>query len=416
MRAAHVLQRANARVTVIDRTNHHLFQPLLYEVATGFLAPSDIAIPIRAELGARKNLEVLMGEVTGVDKQSKRVLLSDGKGVPYDTLILAAGARYNYFGHEDWEDVSPGLKSIVDAGMIRSRLLEAFESAEKETNPEAQSKLLTFILVGGGPTGVELAGSLAELARGRFIADFKHIKSEMIRILVIEGGPRILAGFSEKLAKKALHELEKLGVQVMTRARVTCVDNDGVKIGEERIPAKTVIWTAGVRGTSVASWLNTPADSAGRVKVRPDCTIEGHPEIFVIGDVADFSHTPDGSRLPGVAEVAMQQGRFVGHVIRDRLRGKTPRSRFKYVDLGNLAVVGRGYAIAERSWIKLWGFPGWVVWAAVHIFFLIGFGHRVLVIAKWAWAYFTRKRGNLIITSTTYGRVAIRKETKTAAG
>ncbi|HEY7355694.1 MAG TPA: NAD(P)/FAD-dependent oxidoreductase [Ktedonobacterales bacterium] len=395
LQAARALRKAPAQVIVIDRRNHHLFQPLLYQVATAELSPADISIPIRAALRRQHNTEVLLAEVTGVDVEARRVLIGE-RSVSYDYLVLATGAQHSYFGHDDWAPYAPGLKSNTDATAIRREILLAFEAAEIETNPEKRQALLTFVIVGGGPTGVELAGAIAGLARKSIARDFRHIDSSASRILLVEAGPRLLAAFPETLARKAQRELERDGVEVLTDAPVERVDADGVVIAGKRVSAQTIIWAAGVKASTAGKWLGAETDRAGRVIVGPDLTVPGHPEIFVLGDTA--SATQDGKPLPGVAPVAMQQGHYVARVIRRRLAGKQEYKPFHYRDKGNLATVGRSYAITDLGFIQLAGFLAWVTWLVVHIFYLIGFRNRLLVMIQWAWAYLTYQRGARLIT------------------
>jgi NADH dehydrogenase len=395
LQAARALRNAPVQITVIDRRNHHLFQPLLYQVATADLSPADISMPIRAALRRQRNTEVLLGEVTGVDVEGHRVLMGD-QSVSYDYLVLATGAQESYFGHDDWAQFAPGLKSNTDATAIRREILLAFEAAEIETNPEKRQALLTFAIVGAGPTGVELAGAIAGLARKSIVRDFRHIDSSTARIVLVEAAPRLLATFPESLARKAQQELEHLGVEVKTGAAVEEVDADGVMIGSERVAAKTIIWAAGVKASPAGKWLCADMDRAGRVIVERDLTVSGHPEIFVIGDTA--SVTEKTRPLPGVAPVAMQQGRFVARVIRRRVAGIKERIPFHYRDKGNLATVGRSFAIADLGFIKLSGFMAWAAWLVVHIFYLIGFRNRMLVMIQWAWAYLTYQRGARLIT------------------
>jgi NADH dehydrogenase len=395
LQAARALKNAPVQVTVIDRRNHHLFQPLLYQVATADLSPADISMPIRATLRRQRNAEVLLEEVTGVDVEGRRVLMGD-RSLSYDYLVLATGAQHSYFGHEDWAPFAPGLKTNTDATAIRREILLAFEAAEKETNPEKRQALLTFVIVGGGPTGVELAGAIAELARKTLVPDFRHIDSSTSRIILVEATPRLLAAFPESLACKAQRELEHLGVEVRTGIAVKEVDADGVMIGDERVSARTVIWAAGVKASPAGKWLCAEVDRAGRVIVERDLTLPGHPEIFVIGDTASL--TERGKPLPGLAPVAMQQGRYVARVIRRRLAGSKERVPFHYRDKGNLATVGRSFAIADLGLIKLSGFIAWVAWLVVHIFYLIGFRNRLLVMIQWAWSYLTYQRGARLIT------------------
>ncbi len=395
LRAARALGNAPVRVTVIDRQNHHLFQPLLYWVATAGLSPADICSPIRGILRNQKNAEVFMDEVTGVDVQEQRVLMGD-RSVPYDYLVLATGAHDNYFGHPEWVHNAPGLKSIIDATSIRRKILLAFEAAEIETDPEKIKALLTFVLVGAGPTGVEMAGAIAELAHKALASDFRHIDTRMTRIVLIEAGPRILAAFPESLAQKTQQKLVSMGVEVLTGTPVTDVDEHGVVVDGERINAATIIWGAGVSASSAGKWLGAEVDRAGRVKVSNDLTIPGHPNVFVIGDTASFIQNE--KPLPGVAQVAMQGGHYVASVISHRVKGKELNKPFYYRDKGNLATVGRSYAIVDIGNIRLTGFFAWLMWLAVHIYFLVGFRNRLVAIFQWAWTYFTYARGARLIT------------------
>ena len=394
LRVARALRKAPARVTVIDRQNYHLFQPLLYQVATAELSPADISTPIRRVLRNQANTEVLLAEVTGIDVEGRRVLMGE-RSVPYDYLALATGAWHSYFGHDAWQSFAPGLKSIIDATTIRRRVLLAFEDAEIETDSARRQALLTFVIVGGGPTGVELAGAIAELAHKSIIRDFRHISPASARILLVEAEPHLLTAFPVSLADKARRKLEQLGVEVKTGAAVKDVDAESVVIGDERVPTKTVIWAAGVKASPTGAWLGVETDRAGRVIVEDDLKIPGHPEIFVIGDTAKLSI--DGKMLPGLAPVAMQQGQYVAHVISRRLAGQAAQKPFHYRDKGNLAAIGRSYAIADLGKIKLAGFIAWVVWLVVHIFYLIGFRNRLLVMIQWAWAYLTYQRGAQLI-------------------
>jgi NADH dehydrogenase len=395
LEAARALRKAPVQVTLIDRSNHHLFQPLLYQVATAGLSPADIAAPIRNVLRYQRNAEVLMAEVIGVDTAGKRVLMHD-RAQEYDYLILAMGAEDSYFGREEWAEFAPGLKSIPQATDIRRRILLAFEEAEIETDPEKRRALLTFVLVGGGPTGVEMAGAIAELSRMALASDFRHIDPRMARTLLVEAGPRILSAFSEDLSQKAQGALQRLGVEVMTGKKVEAIDAEGVTIAGERIPAHTVIWAAGVRASPAGKWLNAEMDRAGRVKVEADCSVPGRPEIFVIGDTATLLQ--NDRPLPGVAPVAMQQGRYVAGVIRNRVLNRPALPPFHYHDKGNVATVGRAFAIMEAGKFKMYGFLAWIAWLTIHIFFLIGFRNRFIVLFQWAWAYFTFQRGARLIT------------------
>src|SRR6266487_507277 len=395
LRAARALHNAPVQVTVIDRQNHHLFQPLLYWVATAGLSPADICSPIRGILRNQKNAEVYMEEVTGVDVQEQRVLMGD-RSVSYDYLVIATGAYDNYFGHPEWEHYAPGLKSIVDATSIRRKILLAFEAAEIETDPEKVKALLTFVLVGAGPTGVEMAGAIAELAHKALVSDFRHIDTRMTRIILIEAGPRILAAFSESLAQKTQKKLISMGVEVRTGTPVTDLDEHGVVVDGEHINASTIIWGAGVSASSAGKWLGAEVDRAGRVEVSSDLSVPGHPNVFVIGDTA--STIQNEKPLPGVAQVAMQGGRYVASVITHRVTGKELNKPFHYRDKGNLATVGRSYAIIDIGNIRLTGFFAWLMWLAVHIYFLIGFRNRLIAIFQWAWEYWTYSRGARLIT------------------
>jgi len=401
LQAAHALRNAPVNITVIDRHNHHLFQPLLYQVATAGLSPADICIPIRFTLRKQKDTEVLLAEVTDIDVQEQRVMM-ENRLIGYDYLIVATGTRDNYFGHDDWERIAPGLKSIEDATKLRRNILLAFEAAEMETDPEKVKALLTFVLVGAGPTGVEMAGAIAELAHKAMVSDFRHIDPKSARIVLIEAGPRILPTFPEALARKAKRALHRLGVEVRTGTPVEAIAEDGVMAAGEHIAAKTVIWSAGVKASAAGQWLKAEVDRGGRVKVLSDLSLPGHPNIFVIGDAA--SAIQDGKPLPGVAPVAMQAGRYVASVIAQRVAGKQdggtnpPTTAFHYHNKGNLATVGRSFAVLEIGKIRLTGFIAWAMWLTVHIFFLIGFRNRFLVFFQWTWAYFTFQRGTRLIT------------------
>jgi len=395
LQAARALRDAPVQVTVIDRNNHHLFQPLLYQVATAVLSPADICAPIRNVLRKQKNAEVLLAEVTGVDVQAQRVLMYD-ESIPYDYLILATGARDSYFGHDDWAKFAPGLKSIPQARLIRSEILLAFEAAEREKDPEKRQALLTFVLVGAGPTGVEMAGAIGGLAHKTLPADFRHINPKDARIVLVEALPRILTAFPESLSNKAHEALNRLRVEVRTNSPVESIDSEGVVVAGERIPAKTIIWTAGVRASPVGEWLGAETDRAGRVKVGSDMTLPGHPNIFVIGDTASASQ--DGKPLPGVAQVAIQQGHYVASMIADRAAGKEDTHAFHYVDKGNLAVIGRFYGIGAIGRWRFTGLLGWFVWLVVHLMFLVGYRNRVVVIFQWLVYFTTFQRGARLVT------------------
>lgn len=397
LRAARALGKAPVDLTVIDRNNHHLFQPLLYQVATAGLSPADIAAPIRHVLHRQRNTTVLMSEVTGIDLTNQRVITQD-KAIPFDYLVVATGARHSYFGHDEWEPYAPGLKSIVDATSIRRKVLLAFEEAERETDPDRIQSLLTFVLVGAGPTGVEMAGAIAELAHVALVRDFKHIDPRSARVILVEALPRILPAFDEHLAQNALESLHRLGVEVRTNSPVELIDAEGAVIAGKRLYTKNVIWTAGVAASPAGKWLRAETDRAGRVKVEPDLSLPGHPNVFVIGDTSSLMQ--DGKPLPGVAPVAMQEGDYVASVIARRVAGEEASEPFHYFNKGNLATVGRSFAIADLGWLRTSGFVAWVLWLAVHILYLIGFRNRVLVMFQWAWAYFTFQRGARLITDT----------------
>lgn len=402
LQAARALRHAPVAVTLIDRRNHHLFQPLLYQVATAALSPGDISAPIRHVLSGQRNAEVLLAEVTDVDVARREVQIrdlagGDDRAIPYDYLILATGADQSYFGHDEWAQFAPGMKSIEDATGLRKKLLLAFEAAEDvmPRDPGLAQEYLTFVVVGAGPTGVEMAGELAEVARKALVMDFHHIDPASARILLVEAGPRILAAYPESLTRKATEKLRRLGVEVRTGTAVEEVDERGAVIGGERINAKTVIWAAGVRASPAGRWIGAETDRAGRVIVNDDLSVPDQPEIFVIGDTAHAMWK--GQMLPGLAPVAMQQGRYVARVIVRRLRGE-PVAPFRYVDKGTLSTVGRLYALADIHGLRLSGFLAWVLWVGVHIFFLIGFRNRFVVLFQWAWAMLTYQRGARLIT------------------
>jgi NADH dehydrogenase len=392
--AAKALRDAPVRVTVVDRRNHHLFQPLLYQVATAALSPADIAYPIRSILRRQANAEVLLADAVGVDAEKRELVLSDGR-LAYDFLIVATGATHSYFGHADWEPLAPGLKSLEDALEIRRRILLAFERAEREADPARRRALLTFVLVGAGPTGAELAGAIGEISRHVLVSDFRSIDPREARIILVEAGPRILPAFPEDLSARAETSLGQLGVEVRKGAPVTAIGPGFVQIGAERLEAETVLWTAGVAASPLAGSIGAPLDRPGRVLVQPDLTVPGHPEIFVIGDLASFTHQT-GKPLPGVARVAIQQGQ---HAAQSVLRASAgmPLAPFSYRDPGNLAVLGRASAVADLPHVKLSGFPAWLVWCFVHILFLIGYRSRFVVMFDWAWAFFTYQRGARLI-------------------
>lgn len=393
--AAQALKHAPVQITIIDRHNYHLFQPLLYQVATAGLSPGDIAYPIRGVVRRQKNTRVFLVEATAIHVEARKVILRDGE-VGYDYLILSTGASHSYFGHPEWEAYAPGLKSIDDALEIRRRILVAFEKAERESDPARRQALLTFVVVGAGPTGVELAGAIGEIACKVMARDFRNINPQEARIILIEAGPRILPAFPEELSTRAEESLGKLCIEVRKNSSVTSVQPGVVVIGNERISAATVLWAAGVTASPLARTLGVPLDRAGRVLVEPDLSIPGHPEVFVIGDLAAFLHQT-GKPLPGLAPVAIQQGRYTAKNISRRSQG-LPTEPFHYVDRGILATIGRAAAVADFGVAKFSGFFAWVLWLFVHIFWLIGFRNRFIVLFEWAWAYITFQRSARLIT------------------
>ena len=395
--AASALAGAEVRVTVIDRRNHHLFQPLLYQVATAGLSPADIAQPVRAVLRGQRNTQVLLDKVQGVDPD-RRVVILRKREMPYDYLVIATGARHSYFGRDEWANRAPGLKSLEDATAIRRTILEAFEKAEFEDDPARRRRLLTFVLVGAGPTGVEMAGAIAELARKALASDFRTIDPASVRIVLVDAGPRPLAAFPARLGDQALKDLARLGVEVRSKVRVDRVDDDGVQIGDTYVEAETIIWCAGVVASPAAQWLGVEADGAGRVRVGPDCAVPEHPEVFVIGDTAAFHDAATGQTLPGVAPVAKQQGIHVGRLIRDLAQGRTRRPPFRYRDWGSMATIGRSLAVCRFGRLQVIGLPAWLLWGAVHVLFLTGFRSRLSVTSNWMWAYVTFQRGARLIT------------------
>jgi NADH dehydrogenase len=395
--AAQALKGADVDITMIDKRNHHLFQPLLYQVATASLSPADIAAPIRAILAKNRNTRVLLDRVEGIDTVNGQVLLGSGAPVSYDWLILATGARHSYFGRDDWAEHAPGIKTIEDATAVRRKVLLALERAETETDKARRQALLTFVVIGGGPTGVEMAGAIAELARKAVSRDFRSITPHCSRVILIEGGSRLLATFPESLSAKARAQIERLGVEVMVDARVTAVGADHVEIGGERIAAHTAIWAAGVEASPAASWLGADADRAGKVHVGADLRVAGHESIFAIGDTSTCMG-PAGRPLPGVAPVAKQQGRFVAETIMARLAGRTPKRAFRYRDYGNLATIGRRAAVIDFGRIRMSGFAAWLLWSVAHIWFLVGFRSRFAVALTWVWNYLTFARSARLIT------------------
>jgi NADH dehydrogenase len=394
--AAHALGGANADVTVIDRRNYHLFQPLLYQVATAGLSPAQIASPIRAILRRAANVRVVLGRVSGIDKQ-RRMVKVDSLEIGYDYLVLATGSRHAYFGHDEWERVAPGLKKIDDATGIRRRILTAFEHAESMAPAEERARFLTFVVVGGGPTGVEMAGAIAELAHVALRQDFRTINPREARIVLVEAGPRVLPAFPATLSAAAQKALERLHVEVRLGTPVSNCDESGVTIGSEHLAASTIVWAAGVAASSAARWLGTEKDRVGRVVVGPDLTVPDHPEIFVIGDTA-HALGKDGKPLPGLAPVAKQQGAYIAKVLRARLSGKNPPSPFRYRDWGTLATIGRRAAVADFGWLRLHGTIAWLLWGLIHVSFLIGFRNRFVVMLDWIWSYVTFQSGARLIT------------------
>jgi len=397
LNAARALASAPVHVTLIDRSNHHLFQPLLYQVAMAGLAPNEVAVPIRAVLRRQPNARVLLAEVTGVELDARRVLSRQTPPLDYDYLIIASGAENSYFGHDAWKHVAPGLKDLDDALEIRRRVLLAFEAAEREPDPALQRRYLTFVVIGGGPTGVELAGAIAELATFVLARDFRSIRSDATRVVLVEGGERILSSFDPITSQRAADSLRQMGVEVRTSQSVTSIDPLGVSSGEERIESSTVLWAAGVRGSPLLERMGLELDRQGRARVERDCSLPGHPEVFVIGDAAAFVPEGGGRPLPGVSPVAMQQARFVARQIERSTAGK-PREGFEYVDKGSMATIGRSRAVAEIGSVKLAGFVAWLAWLALHIYYLIGFRNRIVVLLDWAWAYFAYRRGSRLIT------------------
>lgn len=396
--AAKGLARAPVSVTVIDRTNHHLFQPMLYQVATAALSPSEISSPIRSVLRSQENTQVILEEAVTVDTTARTVGLSDGSSVGYDYLIIGTGARHAYFGHDGWEALAPGLKSLEDALEIRRRIFLAFEAAERETDPDRRQALLTFVVVGGGATGVEVAGALAEIKEYVLRRDFRRIDPRDATVVLVEGGPRLLPSYPHELSEKAKLTLRRLGVEVRTETMVTGIREDEVRAGGWTIPTRTVIWAAGNRASPLLKSLGTELDKQGRAIVTSHCTLPDHPEVFVLGDAAAFKD-PGGRLLPGICPVAIQQGKYAARAIRQAVAGREIEP-FHYVDKGQLAVIGRGRAVADLVRLRFSGFLAWLLWIFVHIFFLIGFRNRVVVMFDWAWSYLTFKRGARLITGT----------------
>lgn len=397
LETVHRLAGADVRITIVDRRNHHLFQPLLYQVATASLATSEIAWPIRHLFRRRGDVTTLLAEVTGIDTSLREVALSTGEILHYDALVIATGATHAYFGHDDWEPYAPGLKTLEDATTIRRRILTAFERAEAEADPQRRAALLTFVVIGAGPTGVELAGTIAELAHATLPKEFRRIDTRVTRVVLVEAGPRILPSFDADLAAYAHHELQRIGVEVRTGAPVTACTPDGVVIGEETLRAATVIWAAGVRASPAGAWLAAPMDRAGRVEVEPDLSVPGHPEIFVIGDTASVKDQ-DGKPVPGIAPAAKQQGRHVAATIKRRLAGDKALRPFAYSHAGSLATVGKRVAIIDFGRVKLKGWLAWWLWGLAHIYFLIGVRNRLSVALSWLWIHARDQRSARLIT------------------
>ena len=393
--AARALRRTNVRITLVDRKNHHLFQPMLYQVATAGLNPADITAPIRSIVRRQKNVEVMLGEAIAVDAAARALRLADGGSLTYDYLLLCTGARHSYFGHDDWEPFAPGLKSLEDALEIRRRVLTAFERAEREPDPVKRHAHLTFVVVGGGPTGVEMAGAVAEIRSFALKRDFRHIDPRDATVMLLEGGTRILSSYPESLSAEAKRELRTLGVDVRTETFVTDIKAGAVQAAGWTIPTNTVIWAAGNVASPLLKTLGTPLDGQGRALVQPDCSIPGHAEVFVLGDAAAL--VEEGRTLPGICPVAIQMGQHAARAIQSDLAGR-PRESFSYWDKGQLAVIGRGQAVADIGRLHFGGFVAWLLWIFIHILFLIGFRNRVIVLLEWAWAYATYQRGARLIT------------------
>ncbi|MDQ3116072.1 MAG: NAD(P)/FAD-dependent oxidoreductase [Verrucomicrobiota bacterium] len=383
-------------VTVLDRTNYHLFQPLLYQVATAALSPADIAAPVRGILGKYENIEVLLAEAQGVDVGARVVRTAD-REIPYDYLIVATGSRHSYFGHSEWEKLAPGLKSLEDAVEVRRRILMAFEFAEKTQDSAARAAAMNFVIIGGGPTGVEMAGAIAEIARETLAKDFRHIDPSTARVILVEGDKRVLSGFPEDLSASALEQLEELGVEVITGTHAENLTEEGLEVAGKFIPCRVKIWAAGNTASFVGKTLGVPVDKAGRVVVQDDLTIPGHPEVQVIGDLANFTSAKDGKPLPGVSPVAIQQGRHAARNILHMVEGAKPQ-RFYYRDKGSMATIGRNRAVADLNIVHFSGFPAWLAWLFIHVLYLVGFRNRIAVLLQWAWAYVTFNKGARLIT------------------
>lgn len=410
LNAAKVLgNKRDIEVTLVDRQNHHLFQPLLYQVAMAGLSPADIAAPIRGMLSKYRNIRVLQGEARRI-KIAESVVDFDIGELPYEDLLVACGATHSYFGHREWEEFAPGLKTIAQATEIRRRVLSAFERAERISNIETQKSCLTFVIVGGGPTGVELAGAIGEMSRYTLAKDFRRINPRLTRVILVEAGPRILPTFSEEQAGRAARDLERLGVQIWTSSVVTRVDESGVELGREKIHAATVLWAAGTEASELGQLSEIPTDNRGRIIVEPDLSLPGHPHVFIAGDQACFTHQT-GRPLPGTAPVAIQQGRFIGKTILQDLKGQ-PRTQFHFKDKGQMATIGRSRAIVETGRFKFGGWFAWLTWLVVHIYYLTGFKNRLFVVMQWAWSYMTFRRGARLIVEKEWRKEDITPEAK----
>lgn len=396
LQAARHLGNKPVCVTVIDRTNYHLFQPLLYQVATAALSPADIAAPVRGILSKYENIDVILAEAQAVDVEARLVRTTE-RDIPYDYLILATGARHSYFGHDEWEKLAPGLKSLEDAVEIRRRILVAFEFAEKTEDPAARAAAMNFVVIGGGPTGVEMAGAIAEIARKTLAKDFRHIDPSTARVILVEGDKRVLSAFPEDLSASALEQLKELGVEVITGVHAEKLTEDGLEVAGKFIPCRVKIWAAGNTASSVGKTLGVPVDRVGRVVVQDDLTIPGHPEVQVIGDLANFTSAKNGKPLPGVSPVAIQQGRHAAHNILHMMEGAKPQ-RFYYWDKGSMATIGRNRAVADLNVVHFSGFPAWLAWLFIHVLYLVGFRNRIAVLFQWAWAYVTFNKGARLIT------------------
>lgn len=396
LQAARHLGNKPVCVTVIDRTNYHLFQPLLYQVATAALSPADIAAPVRGILSKYENIDVILAEAQAVDVEARLVRTTE-REIPYDYLILATGARHSYFGHDEWEKLAPGLKSLEDAVEIRRRILVAFEFAEKTEDPAARAAAMNFVVIGGGPTGVEMAGAIAEIARKTLAKDFRHIDPSTARVILVEGDKRVLSAFPEDLSASALEQLKELGVEVITGVHAEKLTEDGLEVAGKFIPCRVKIWAAGNTASSVGKTLGVPVDRVGRVVVQDDLTIPGHPEVQVIGDLANFTSAKNGKPLPGVSPVAIQQGRHAAHNILHMMEGAKPQ-RFYYWDKGSMATIGRNRAVADLNVVHFSGFPAWLAWLFIHVLYLVGFRNRIAVLFQWAWAYVTFNKGARLIT------------------